>query len=73
MDKEKETARLELNKLWEQRIKDCGADFVYFVDISIFPSDIIEDYSCAVLFGKALSKDYIRDRDNALEFLYNRE
>ena len=50
---------MELNKIWEQRIKDSGADFVYFVDISMFPKEIIEGHSCAVLFGKALSKEYI--------------
>lgn len=51
---------MELNEMWEQRIKDSGADFVYFVDTSILPTDIVEGYSCAILFGKALSKDYIR-------------
>lgn len=50
---------MELNEIWEQRIKDSGADFVYFVDISMLPADIIEGYSCAVLFGKTLSREYI--------------
>ena len=50
---------MELNEVWEQRIKDRGADFVYFVDISMLPVDIIEGYSCAVLFGKTLSREYI--------------
>lgn len=50
---------MELNEIWEQRLKDKGADFVYFVDISMFPADVIEEYTCAVLFGKALSKEYI--------------
>lgn len=50
---------MELNEIWEQRIKDSGADFVYFVDISKLPADVIEGYSCAVLFGKALSREYI--------------
>ena len=50
---------MELNEVWEQRIKDSGADFVYFVDISVLPVDIIEGYSCAVLFGKTLSREYI--------------
>lgn len=39
--------------------KDKGADFVYFVDITTLPADVIEEYTCAVLFGKALSKEYI--------------
>ncbi len=52
-------ASMELNEIWEQRIKDSGADFVYFIDISMFPADITEGCSCAVLFGKALSKEYI--------------
>lgn len=50
---------MELNEIWERRIKDSGADFVYFVDICMLPADIIEGYSCAVLFGKALSREYI--------------
>lgn len=57
----------ELNKIWEQRIKDNGADFVYFVDISMFPKDIVEEYSCAVLFGKGLSKEYISTLKAGLE------
>lgn len=52
-------ANKELNDAWEQRIKSSGADFVFFVDISMLPAEIIEDYSCAVLFGKALSREYI--------------
>lgn len=50
---------MELNEIWEQRIKGSGADFVYYVDISMLPADVIEDYSCAVLFGKTLSREYI--------------
>jgi len=49
----------ELNEIWEQRLKDSGADFVYFVDTSMLPADAVEDYTCAVLFGKALSREYI--------------
>lgn len=47
------------NEKWEQIIKDSGADFVYFVDTATLPDDICESYNCAVLFGKALSKEYI--------------
>lgn len=50
---------MELNGEWERRIKDSGADFVYFVDITGLPAEIIEGCSCAVLFGKALSREYI--------------
>ena len=50
---------MELNEMWEQRIKDCGADFVYYVDISTLPADMIEGYTCAILFGKTLSREYI--------------
>jgi len=50
---------MELNEIWEQHIKDSGADFVYFVDISTLPADATDGYTCAVLFGKALSKEYI--------------
>lgn len=50
---------MALNEIWERRVKDSGADFVYFVDISTLPSDAIKGYACAVLFGKALSMEYI--------------
>jgi epoxyqueuosine reductase len=50
---------MELNEIWEQRIKSSGTDFVYFVDVSMLPQDAVEDYKCAVLFGKSLSKEYI--------------
>jgi len=49
-----------LNEVWTQRLKSNGADFVYFVDISGLAVDEISEYHCAVLFGKAISKDYIR-------------
>ena len=55
------TEGIELNELWEQRIKQGGADFVRFVDISEFPEEITGGCKCAVLFGKALSKEYIAD------------
>lgn len=58
---------MELNEKWEQFLKDKGADFVYFVDISMLPTEIIEEYSCAVLFGKTLSKEYISTLRDGLE------
>jgi len=48
-----------LNQTWEQHIKNKGADFAYFVDISTPPIDTAEEYTCAILFGKAISKEYI--------------
>jgi len=54
----KET-NMELNEFWERHIKDSGADFVYFIDASTLPADAIDGYTCAVLFGKALSREYI--------------
>ncbi len=50
---------MELNEIWEKRLKESGVDFAYFVDVSMLPSEVIEEYTCAVLFGKALSKEYI--------------
>ena len=50
---------MSLNEIWEKYIKSKGADFVYFVDASALPTDATDGYSCAVLFGKALSKEYI--------------
>ncbi len=52
---------MELNEIWERRIKDSGVDFVYFVDASVLPMDAAQGYNLAILFGKALSKEYIRD------------
>ena len=50
---------MELNNFWEQHIIDSGVDFVYFVDASALPADAVNGYTCAVLFGKALSREYI--------------
>lgn len=49
-----------LNEAWEKRAKDGGADFVRFVDLKGLPEDAVGGYRCALLFGKALSKEYIR-------------
>lgn len=51
---------MSLNQLWEQRIKDSGADFVRFADISMLPGHASDGYLRAVLFGKALSQEYVR-------------
>jgi len=48
-----------LNEIWKQYLKSKGVDCVYFVDASALPADAIDGYSCVVLFGKALSKEYI--------------
>lgn len=52
---------MELNETWEQYLKDNGAEFVFFVDASALPGDAACEYTCAVLFGKALSKEYLND------------
>lgn len=52
----------QLNESWAQRIQDAGADFVHFVDAAALPSDAVEGYPCAVLFGKTLSPEFLRDR-----------
>lgn len=51
---------MTLNESWEQRLKENGVDFVHFVDAAVLPGEVAKDYSCAVLFGKLLSKEYIR-------------
>jgi len=48
-----------LNKIWENNIIRKGADFVYFVDASVLPADAVDGYSCVILFGKAISREYI--------------
>jgi epoxyqueuosine reductase QueG len=63
----KEEVGLGLNGQWEQRIRDKGADFVCVVDISMLPTTMTEGYPCAVLFGKALSREYIRTLRAGLE------
>jgi epoxyqueuosine reductase QueG len=50
---------IDINKIWEQKIKEFGTDHVFFVDASIFPSEAIEEYTCIIFFTKALSKEYI--------------
>jgi len=51
---------MKLNGIWKQYLKDNGADFVYFIDASTFPKDVVNGYACIVLFGKVLSKEYIK-------------
>ena len=74
---ERESTPNELTVLWEQRIKQLGADFVFFVDITALPREATDDYTCAVLFGKALSKEYIRavrdDLTPATKEIFNTE
>lgn len=50
-----------MNESIERRIKDGGADFVRFVDISGLDAEANQGFERAVIFGKALSKEYIRD------------
>ena len=55
----KAESQTRLNEEWRQRILSKGADFVCFVDVSEFPEEVIDGCTCAVLFGKALSGEYI--------------
>lgn len=55
-----------LNGIWEQRARAGGADFVRFVDITRLPEAMTEGYPRALLFGKALSRAYIRAMANDL-------
>ncbi len=45
----------------KEELITCGADFVYFVDISHLPSDENRGYSHAILLGIALSCDYLQE------------
>jgi len=58
---------MNLNEHWEQRIKDSGADFVHFVDLSMLPAEMTGGYPCAILFGKALSREYVHAMRAGLE------
>jgi len=51
---------MQLNEPWEAFIKNNGADFVRFVDLSSLPEETRSEYTCAVFFGKALTKEYIK-------------
>ena len=53
---------MQLNEEWETYIKNYGADFIRFVDISSLSDEIKSEYSCAVFFGKVLSRKYIKAR-----------
>ena len=48
-----------LNEDYGQYLRDNGADLVCFVDISSLPDNVTEEYQCAVLFAKALSKNFV--------------
>ena len=50
---------MNLNEQWEKYLKDSGADVVCFVDASTLPLDDTGGCNCVVLFGKALSKEYV--------------
>lgn len=60
MDDHSKLTGAELDRQWEQRALDGGADFVRFVDIAAILPSGLEAYPRALLFGKALSRDYIR-------------
>ena len=51
-----------LNEKWEQFIKSESADFVYFVDVSTLPTDITANYPCAILFGRALPREFLKNQ-----------
>lgn len=57
---ESKTSAAGLNATWERHIMESGAEFVRFVDITSLPDEMTQGYPCAVLFGKALSKEYIK-------------
>ncbi len=58
---------MTLNEIWEEKIKSKGADFVCFVDAKELPGEAAEGYVCAVLFGKALSREYVNAIRNNIE------
>ncbi|NMP38491.1 MAG: epoxyqueuosine reductase [Clostridiales bacterium] len=60
MDTASEQFRSALTGEWKNLILEAGADFVYFTDISSLPEEATEGFDCAVLFGKALSREYLR-------------
>ena len=51
---------MTINELWTERILSGGADFVRFVDATSFSDAETDGLPCAVLFGKALSGEYLR-------------
>ena len=71
------TPEIGLNARWERRIRDAGADFACFVDISGLPAEMNLGFPCALLFGKALSRDYVRamqeDRPPKTKEVFNTE
>ena len=55
-----------LNEKWEQYIKSENADFVNFVDISSLSGAITAGYPCAVLFGRALPREFLTKQRQGL-------
>jgi len=52
---------MQLNETWETYLKKKGVHFIRFVDISSLPEEATGDYTCAVLFGKVLTREYLQD------------
>jgi len=50
-------------------LKNQGADFVYFVDISQLSDEKNKEYSCAVLIGIILSPDFIQKITDMPDYL----
>ena len=53
-------ADMTLNEKWELFLRNGGAEFVRFVDISALPDIVKNEYACAVFYGKTLPKEYLR-------------
>lgn len=53
-------SQARLNEEWETYLKNNGAGFVRFVDILSLPEEVTREYACAVFFGKALPKEYLK-------------
>ena len=51
---------MKLNEKYEKFISQNGTDFVRFVDISSLPVESRGEYPRAVVFGRALSRKYIK-------------
>jgi epoxyqueuosine reductase QueG len=56
-----------LNEKWEQYIKSESADFVYFVDISSLHDGVTAGYPCAILFGRALPREFLIKQRQGLQ------
>ena len=63
---------MNLNYQIETKLKEAGADFVHFINITTLSVEENKNYPHAVLFGINLSAEYLRDVMNTPDYVQKR-